>query len=51
MSLLVVSAVRFEVTPLLKVFDNDQTPYQYFELGIGPIHAAKKIRSPGKSLC
>ena len=51
MSLLVVSAVRFEVTPLLKVLDNDQTPYQYFELGIGPIHAAKKFEALAKSLC
>jgi len=42
MELLIVSAAKFEVDPLLRELYKKQVNYSYFELGVGPIHAAKK---------
>ncbi|NRA44565.1 MAG: hypothetical protein HRU09_06370 [Oligoflexales bacterium] len=39
--LLIASAVRFEVEPLLKLLQAHKIAHEYFEFGIGPINAAK----------
>lgn len=41
MSLILVAAVQFEALPSLEVFRNLDLPVEFFELGIGPINAAK----------
>lgn len=47
---LIISAVEFEVTPLLQGLEKEGIPYEYFALGIGPLHAAHKAHELEK-LC
>ncbi len=47
---LIISAVKFEVESLLKSLEQEQISYEYFELGVGPLHAAYKAKIL-KSLC
>lgn len=44
MSLLIVSAVKFEAQPTLDVCENLQIPYEYFEFGIGPLNGALAVQ-------
>ncbi len=41
MSLLVVSAFKPEAKPTLELLTKNKVPFEYFQLGVGPIHAAK----------
>lgn len=51
--LLLISAVKFEADPVLSILQKYDIPYSYYELGIGPINAAKNsisiaIKAKGK---
>lgn len=45
MKILLVSAVRFEAQDILSACENLGREIEYFEVGIGPIHAAKREES------
>ncbi len=50
MSLLVVSAVRFEAEPSLQILRDKGLAFTFFELGIGPLNAARSAVRLGE-LC
>ena len=54
-NILLISAARFEAKPSIEILRKNNIKYDYFEFGIGPIHAAKsaeklKERAKGKNV-